>query len=71
MVTVLEIIQLKPEKNMRLKLLADSTDDELPTKIEDVPGLTGEGVIDRGSTCITPNGDFCMMGNQGKWGDWI
>lgn len=71
MVTVLEIVQLKPEKNMRLKLLADSKEDVLPTKVQDVPGLTGEGTIDRGSICITPALDMCIMRNDGTWGPWV
>ena len=71
MVTVLNIIKMVRGKSMRLELLADSTEDKLPTKIADIKGLSGEGVVDKGSTCITPAADFCMVGNNGKWGDWL
>ena len=71
MVKVLEIVQLKPQKNMRLKLLADSKEEVLPTLVKDVPGITGNGTIDAGSICITPELDVCIMGNNGKWGEWL
>ena len=70
MVTVLEIVQIRPQKNKRLKLLADSKEEKIPTKIEEIEGLDGEGDIDKGSICITPELDICMMGNNGKWGEW-
>ena len=71
MIKVLVIVQLKPLKNIRLKLLADSKDDVLPTLVKDVPGITGDEAIDAGSICITPAMDVCIMGNNGKWGEWL
>ena len=71
MIKVLEIVQLKPQKNIRLKLLADSKDDVLPTLVKDVPWITGDEIIDAGSICITPAMDVCIMGNNGKWGEWL
>ena len=70
MISVLNIIKLTQGKTIRLELMADSTEDELPIKAADVPGLTGEELIEKGSTCVTANLDCCMMGN-GKWGDWM
>lgn len=71
MVSILEIVQTRPKKNTRLRLLADSTSDALPTTLEELPELGEKGNIDKGSTCITTAGDFCVMGNNGKWGVWI
>ena len=71
MVTVLNIVKLVQGKSMRLELMADSTDEKLPTQVADIPELGGEGVVDKGSICVTPNMDFCVMGNTGEWGDWV
>lgn len=56
---------------MRLKLLADSKEEKLPTKVKEIEGMTGEEEVDKGSICITPAMDVCIMGNNGKWGEWL
>lgn len=71
MVTVLEYVKTIPAENTLVKLLADSKEEVLPTRAEDIPGVERVGGIGRGSICITPNFDICMMGNEGKWGPWI
>lgn len=71
MVTALEIVQTRPQKKLRLKLLADSKEEKLPTKVKEIEGMSGEEEVDKGSICITPAMDVCIMGNNGKWGEWL
>lgn len=71
MVGLIEIKMTYGEAGMMLSLLADSKEDALPMNCQDVPGITSTGKIHRGSTCITPDGDICIMGNNGKWGAWM
>lgn len=71
MVGLIEIKTTYGAAGMMLSLLADSKNDELPLNCNEVPGISSPGKIHRGSTCITTNGDFCVMGNDGKWGAWI
>lgn len=71
MVSLLDVKRTNGDGEIVFELLADSKEDTLPIKLEDIPGMSGTNNIQAGSTCITPNGDFCMMGNLGKWGDWI
>ncbi len=71
MVELIEIKGTYGEAGMMLLLLADSKDDELPLNCQDVPGISTLGKIHRGSICITPKLDFCMMANDGTWGPWV
>lgn len=71
MITVLNIQRLTQGKSMRLELLADSKEDTLPTKVAEIDGLSGAEAVEKGSTCMTVDGDICIMGNDGRWGGWI
>lgn len=66
MIKVLDIIRTSIT-GMRLALLADSKDEALPKTCADLPGIAGDKAIEPGSTCITPELDIAIMGNDGEW----
>lgn len=66
MVNVLDIIE-NNIAGMRLSLMADTKGETLPKTCVDLNSIAGDKKILPGSTCITPELDIAIMGNDGEW----
>lgn len=66
MVKVLDIIE-NNIAGMRLSLMADTKGETLPKTCVDLNSIAGDKKILEGSTCITPELDIAIMGNDGEW----
>lgn len=71
MVSLLDVKRTNGDGEIVFELLADSKEDTLPIKLEDIPGMSGTNNIQAGSICITPALDMCIMRNDGTWGPWV
>lgn len=55
----------------RCTILADDASASPPVDGGEIDGMLPGQKILPGSVCITPALDIAIMGNDGKWGEWV
>lgn len=58
-------------EGVRCLIMADNTDEALPTDGGKVDGLKPGQFIDTGSIAVTPFLNIAICGNNREWGEWI
>ena len=59
------------KRYVRANMLANNKNIALPTTGENIEGLSQNDILMPGSSIMTIQGDFIMMGIGNQWGEWI